>query len=89
MDEDLFLKTLMRPEPVGVEKVLPYNWMTMLEKDEKKIIKEVTESEYKYGFVSNFDTDTISPGLNENIIKTISKKTSKCSKHKLVYVKWS
>ena len=64
----------MHPEPVGVEKVLPYNWMTMLEKDEKKIIKEVTESEYKYGFVSDFDTDTIDPGLNENIIRIISKK---------------
>ena len=64
----------MRPEPVGVEKVLPYNWMTMLEKDEKKIIKEVTESDYKYGFVSDFDTDTIDPGLNENIIRIISKK---------------
>ena len=64
----------MHLEPVGVEKVLLYNLIVMLEKDEKKIIKEVTEAEYKYGFVSNFDTDTINPGLNENIIKTISEK---------------
>ena len=42
--------------------------------NENKIISEVTTSEYKYGFVSNFDSDTIDEGLSENVIKTISSK---------------
>ena len=46
----------------------------MVKKDEKKIIQQVTKAEYKYGFVSNFDTDTINPGLNKDVIRTISKK---------------
>ena len=46
----------------------------MGEKDENKIITEITKSNYKYGFVSKLDSDTIKNGLNENVIKTISKK---------------
>ena len=42
--------------------------------NENKIISEVTTSEYKYGFVSNFDSDTIDEGLSENVIRTISSK---------------
>ena len=42
--------------------------------NENKIISEVTTSEYKYGFVSDFDSDTIDEGLSENVIKTISSK---------------
>jgi Fe-S cluster assembly protein SufB len=41
---------------------------------EKKIIKEVTEQAYKYGFVSKLQSDTIEKGLSENVIKIISKK---------------
>ena len=63
----------MHLEPVGVAKALLYN-ITMEKKDENKIIKEVTTSEYKYGFISNFKSDTIESGLNEQVIKLISKK---------------
>ena len=51
----------------------------MKRNNENKIISEVTTSEYKYGFVSNFDSDTIDEGLSENIIKTISSKKNEPS----------
>ena len=38
------------------------------------IIEEVTGSEYKYGFVTNVETDTIGKGLNEEVIRNISAK---------------
>ena len=38
------------------------------------IIEEVTGSEYKYGFVTNVDTEMIAKGLNEEVIRTISAK---------------
>ena len=41
---------------------------------EKKIIQELTESSYKYGFTSKLESDTIKKGLNEKVIKIISKK---------------
>src|SRR5216117_1631728 len=37
-------------------------------------IQEFVSTEYKYGFVSNIETDTIPPGLNEEIIRLISAK---------------
>ncbi|GHT29120.1 Fe-S cluster assembly protein SufB [Bacteroidia bacterium] len=40
----------------------------------KKIINEVTNSDYKYGFVTDIDTDTILKGLNEDVIRIISAK---------------
>lgn len=43
-------------------------------KDKDKIIDEVTGEEYKYGFYTDIETDTISPGLNEDVIRLISKK---------------
>ena len=43
-------------------------------KDENKIITKVTTEEYKYGFVSNFESDTIDCGLNKEVITLISKK---------------
>lgn len=38
------------------------------------IIDDVTNGEYKYGFVSDIDTDVIPRGLNEDVIRLISKK---------------
>mgnify|MGYP001514378588 FL=1 len=38
------------------------------------IIGNVTNGEYKYGFVSDIDTDVIPRGLNEDVIRLISKK---------------
>jgi len=37
-------------------------------------IQEFVSSEYKYGFTSNIDTDTIPPGLSEDVIRLISTK---------------
>ncbi|HQE55014.1 Fe-S cluster assembly protein SufB [Tenuifilum sp.] len=42
--------------------------------EQDKILEEVTGSEYKYGFVTNVETETIPKGLNEGIIRMISEK---------------
>ena len=42
-------------------------------KEEDKIIKEVTRQEYKEGFVTEVGQDFIPKGLNEDIIRTISR----------------
>tara|TARA_B100000886_G_scaffold320084_1_gene261290 strand:- start:808 stop:2250 length:1443 start_codon:yes stop_codon:yes gene_type:complete len=42
--------------------------------EEDKILQEVTTSEYKYGFVTDIDSDTIKKGLNEDVIRLISMK---------------
>ncbi len=41
---------------------------------EKKIINEFTQQEYKEGFVTNVEQEFIPKGLNEDIIRLISKK---------------
>ena len=38
------------------------------------VIRDVTGSEYKYGFVSDIDSDIIERGLNEDVVRLISKK---------------
>ena len=40
--------------------------------DNDKIIDEVTSSDYKYGFSTQLDSDTLKPGLSEDVIKQIS-----------------
>ncbi len=42
--------------------------------EQDKILEEVTGSEYKYGFVTNVETDTIPKGLSEDVIRLISAK---------------
>ena len=42
--------------------------------EEDKILEEVTGAEYKYGFTTDIESDTIPKGLNEDIIRLISKK---------------
>ena len=42
--------------------------------EEDKILQEVTTSEYKYGFVTDIDSDTIKKGLSEDVIRLISMK---------------
>src|SRR3990167_8358629 len=37
-------------------------------------IEELTQKEYKYGFVSNIEMDTVPAGLNEDVIRLISAK---------------
>ncbi|MBN2212691.1 MAG: Fe-S cluster assembly protein SufB [Bacteroidales bacterium] len=45
-----------------------------MENDQDKILTELTKSDYKYGFVTDIETDTIPKGLNENVIRMISAK---------------
>lgn len=42
--------------------------------DSNKIINEVTSSDYKYGFVTDIDTETIHRGLDEETVRIISAK---------------
>jgi Iron-regulated ABC transporter membrane component SufB len=46
----------------------------MAKEEQDKILNEVTESEYKYGFVTDIENDDIGKGLNEDIIRMISAK---------------
>ncbi len=41
---------------------------------DEKIIQDFAEQEYKYGFVSDIESDTLPPGLNEDVIRHISAK---------------
>ena len=43
-------------------------------KNEKQIIDEAIKQDYKYGFVTDIDQETIPPGLNEDVIRHISEK---------------
>lgn len=45
-----------------------------MEKGQDKIINDVTSGEYKYGFYSDIETESIPKGLNEDIVRLISKK---------------
>lgn len=42
--------------------------------EQDKILDEVTGSEYKYGFVTEIETETIPKGLNEDVVRIISGK---------------
>ncbi|MGC9150957.1 MAG: Fe-S cluster assembly protein SufB [Microbacter sp.] len=42
--------------------------------DNKQEINQLTDKEYKYGFVTDIESDSIPKGLNEEIIRTISSK---------------
>lgn len=42
--------------------------------EEKNILDEVTTSDYKYGFVTDIDTEIIPIGLNEDVVRLISAK---------------
>ena len=42
--------------------------------DQEKILSEVTESDYKFGFHTDIETETIPKGLNEGVVRLISAK---------------
>jgi len=42
--------------------------------DQEKILSEVTGSDYKFGFQTDIDTETIPKGLNEEVVRLISAK---------------
>lgn len=43
-----------------------------MENNQDRIIHEVTQNEYKYGFYTDIETELVPPGLNEDIIRMIS-----------------
>ena len=43
-----------------------------MENEQDKIISEVTGSDYKYGFYTNIESDSIPKGLNEEVVRIIS-----------------
>ncbi len=42
--------------------------------DDAQLIEDVTKGDYKYGFVSDIDTDIIPRGINEDVVRLISQK---------------
>jgi Fe-S cluster assembly protein SufB len=50
-----------------------------MEKDQDKIINDVTTGEYKYGFHSDIEMEQLPRGLNEGIIRAISTKKNEPS----------
>lgn len=45
-----------------------------VEDNGQDMLRDVTQSEYKYGFVSDIDSDIIARGLNEDVVRLISQK---------------
>ena len=60
----------MRHAPAGVERASPFNPLFMSD----EILDEITASDYKYGFTTDIESDTVPPGLNEDVIRLISEK---------------
>ena len=44
------------------------------ESENDKTLRNATSGEYKYGFVSDIDTDIIEAGLNEDVVRLISQR---------------
>lgn len=44
------------------------------ESEQDKVLRDITKNEYKYGFSSDIELDTIGKGLNEDVIKGISER---------------
>lgn len=42
--------------------------------NDDKILDDITSQDYKYGFVTDIETETISPGLSEDVVRLISAK---------------
>lgn len=45
-----------------------------MKKEQDKIINDITQEEYKYGFFTDVETDTIPKGLSEDVVRLISEK---------------
>lgn len=50
------------------------NMKNDINREKNDILEDVTNSEYKHGFVTDIETDIIPEGLNEDIIRLISQK---------------
>jgi Fe-S cluster assembly protein SufB len=42
--------------------------------EQNEVLEEHINSEYKYGFTTDVETDTFAPGLNEDVVRALSKK---------------
>ena len=47
--------------------------------DQEKLLNDITHGEYKYGFVTDIETDIIEKGLNEEVVRTIWEKKNEPS----------
>ena len=63
----------MQVERVDVEKVFHFKKLKMAYTEED-LKKELETQEYEYGFVTEIDSDTFSVGLNEDVVRAISKR---------------
>lgn len=45
-----------------------------MQENQDSILEEVTSGDYKYGFVTDIDTEVIPVGLNEDVVRLISAK---------------
>ncbi len=43
-----------------------------MEENKDQILTEVTKGDYKYGFFTDIETDTIPKGLSEDVVRLIS-----------------
>ncbi len=48
--------------------------MSLMENDQDKIISDATSGEYKYGFYTDIEIETIPKGLSEDVVRLISSK---------------
>ena len=46
----------------------------MQQEEPNKYVKELTQEKYKYGFTTDVHTDIIERGLNEDVVRLISRK---------------
>ncbi|NCQ34880.1 Fe-S cluster assembly protein SufB, partial [bacterium] len=44
--------------------------------DEKQLLDDLSRREYKWGFVTDIESETVPPGLNEDVIRLISARKS-------------
>ena len=47
--------------------------------EDEKSFDDIADKEYKYGFVTDIESDTLPPGLNEGIVREISKRKNEPS----------
>ena len=45
-----------------------------MENNQEEELKDLTQNEYKYGFYTDIETETVPKGLNEDVIRLISAK---------------
>ena len=74
MEKGLYLTTLMPTEPAVVEKVFRSKYKEVMAYTEEELKKELETKEYEYGFYTDIESDTFPVGLNEDIVRAISKR---------------